>query len=101
MRTRRLCLVVRAAQSLIEIVIGAAAVRIPPRSRCDDFAGGTARREGGGMITIPAGIRMLVATHQTGSGDDSLVALYASSSDTIRSQGRSASSIFHSKGRIA
>ena len=46
----------------IEIVVGAATVRIPPGDRCRDIADGTARRESGDMITVPADIRVLVAT---------------------------------------
>jgi hypothetical protein len=36
------------------------------RDRCDDVAEATARCEGSDMITVSAGIRVLVSTHQTG-----------------------------------
>jgi transposase len=45
--------------------------------RCRDVANGAARREGGAMIAVPAGIRVLVATKPVDfrRGADGLVAL--------------------------
>jgi hypothetical protein len=65
-----------------------------PRGRCRDLAGGAARHEGGDMIAVPAGVRVLVATKPVDfrRGADSLARWYASSSSTIRFPGRSSSS---------
>ena len=62
---------------VIEIVIGAATVRILTRGRCRDLDDGAARREGGDMIAVPAGMRVLVATKPVDfrRGADSLAAL--------------------------
>src|SRR6516162_7036009 len=47
------------------------------RDRCRDIADGAVRRESGDMITVPAGIRVLVATKPVDfrRGAESLVAL--------------------------
>ena len=61
----------------IEIALGAAVVRVESRNRCCDTDEGAAGGEGRNMISVPAGVRVLVATKPVDfrRGADSLAAL--------------------------
>ena len=61
----------------IEIALGAAVVRVGPGNRRCDADEGAAGGEGGDVITVPAGVRILVATKPVDfrRGADSLAGL--------------------------